>query len=328
MSKRIEWIDTLRGFAMFFVILGHAFVKRSNYIRKYIYSFHMPLFFFISGMTTKKYDLTIKEFLKKKAKSLLLPYLCLNIFVLILKYILHFTLSIYNNLNLTDSFIYLLKGYSNSLPCIQSWFIICLFVIEFLFFLITKYIKNDKYVGLTIVLVFILGYLYSVTGWNFLVIWHIDTALVGLLFYYCGYLFMRHIEKYNKIITDNKSIIICVLLLVLGYILQSINSKVSMNVNDYGNVFIFLIACFITILGIIILINILFKKSRLFKGIGLMSIFYLGYHGFILTIFKNYAPTMLSNDLLTVLTSFITLLILYPLAKLVLKYCPILVGKI
>ena len=139
---------------------------------------------------------------------------------------------------------------------------------------------------------------------------------------------MRHIEKYNKIITDNKSIIICVLLLVLGYILQSINTKVSMNVNDYGHVFLFLIACFITILGIIILINILFKKSRLFKGIGLMSIFYLGYHGFILTIFKNYAPTMLSNDLLTILTSFITLLILYPLAKLGLKYCPILVGKI
>ena len=38
MNKRIEWIDTLRGVAMFFVILGHAFIKRNNIVRNYIYS--------------------------------------------------------------------------------------------------------------------------------------------------------------------------------------------------------------------------------------------------------------------------------------------------
>ena len=83
MKKRIGWIDSLRGIAMFFVIFGHAFYRRNNKIRNYIYSFHMPLFFFISGLTTKRSGMTLLQFLKKKCKDLLLPYLALNVFVFI-----------------------------------------------------------------------------------------------------------------------------------------------------------------------------------------------------------------------------------------------------
>ena len=327
MNKRIEWIDTLRGFAMFYVILGHAFVTKSNFIRKYIYSFHMPLFFFISGMTSKKYDLSWLDFLKKKAKSLLLPYLCLNIFVLILKYLFHFTLGIYNNLDLTQNIIHIFKGYSNTLPCIQSWFIICLFVIEVLFYAITKYIKNDKSVALAVIAVFILGYLNSIYSLSFLKFWHIDTALVGLLFYYLGYIFMKYLPVYNKVLLENKYIVLSGLLLVIGYLLQSVNGKISMNGNEYANVAIFLLASMVTIIGILVFVNIILKKSKLFRGIGVMSIFFLGYHGFILTIFKSFYPSFLSSDILTILTSFITLLIIYPIAVLALKYTPILVGK-
>ena len=80
MKKRVEWIDSLRGLAMFLVILGHSFYIRNNKIRNYLYSFHMPLFFFISGLTTKRKDISFIEFIKKKAKNLLLPYLFLNIY--------------------------------------------------------------------------------------------------------------------------------------------------------------------------------------------------------------------------------------------------------
>ena len=78
MKKRIEWIDTLRGFAMFFVVLGHAFVEKNNIIRNYIYSFHMPLFFFISCLTTERKDISFFDYLKKKIKSILISYIMLN----------------------------------------------------------------------------------------------------------------------------------------------------------------------------------------------------------------------------------------------------------
>lgn len=71
MSKRIEWIDTLRGFGILVVVIGH--LKPEAILERYIYSFHMFLFFAISGFLFREgTDLWL--LLKKKAKRLLVPY--------------------------------------------------------------------------------------------------------------------------------------------------------------------------------------------------------------------------------------------------------------
>lgn len=54
MQNRIAYIDALRGFAILLVIVGHLIQFNyssgiENPIFNIIYSFHMPLFFFISG---------------------------------------------------------------------------------------------------------------------------------------------------------------------------------------------------------------------------------------------------------------------------------------
>ena len=46
-KERIIWIDYAKAIAMFFVIFGH--VDSGNYLTNWIYSFHMPLFFLLSG---------------------------------------------------------------------------------------------------------------------------------------------------------------------------------------------------------------------------------------------------------------------------------------
>ena len=52
-SKRIEYIDALRGFTMILVVFSHVewftFELRSSLINELFISFRMPLFFFISG---------------------------------------------------------------------------------------------------------------------------------------------------------------------------------------------------------------------------------------------------------------------------------------
>ncbi len=75
MNKRIDAFDILKGFGIICVILGHMpgdafFVK---VIRHSVFSFHMPLFFLISGyFLSMKHD--YKDFIIDKAQKLLIPY--------------------------------------------------------------------------------------------------------------------------------------------------------------------------------------------------------------------------------------------------------------
>jgi len=77
-NKRIEYIDALKGFAIFLVIWGHIIIQLGSYPNttySIIYSFHMPLFFIISGFFFKSsLKLTPKDFLSKKSFQLLYPW--------------------------------------------------------------------------------------------------------------------------------------------------------------------------------------------------------------------------------------------------------------
>lgn len=79
-KQRIEELDYVKGLAIFLVIMGHATDNLATPLwRLVIYSFHMPLFFMVSGMVTKPADVmnrgTIGAFLIKNFKALLVPYI-------------------------------------------------------------------------------------------------------------------------------------------------------------------------------------------------------------------------------------------------------------
>ena len=72
-KKRLYWIDVLKGMGAILVLLGHL-VPYNSMIKIYIYSFHVPLFFFISGYVFK-YEKKIDYFFYKKVNRLLIPYI-------------------------------------------------------------------------------------------------------------------------------------------------------------------------------------------------------------------------------------------------------------
>lgn len=78
MQKRLFYLDVMKGILIILVILGHSIQDtisdyQNNFLFRFIYSFHMPLFFAISGYLTfkNKYDKTL---LKKRALQLLVPF--------------------------------------------------------------------------------------------------------------------------------------------------------------------------------------------------------------------------------------------------------------
>ena len=68
-AQRIAWIDWAKAIGILLVLWG-----------QWIYSFHIPLFFFISGYLAKNsYQLPFKAFAKKYARSLVIPYFTLGL---------------------------------------------------------------------------------------------------------------------------------------------------------------------------------------------------------------------------------------------------------
>ncbi len=69
---RIEEIDIAKGICILLMVVGHSGMK--NVIHDFIYAFHMPFFFFISGVTTNV-SKPFYPFLKSKVVGLLVPFM-------------------------------------------------------------------------------------------------------------------------------------------------------------------------------------------------------------------------------------------------------------
>lgn len=76
-DSRIQWVDALKGFLIILVVIGHtcARLEGSSALFSFITTFHMPLFFMVSGylalnVTKKK----TADYIKRKILTLLLPF--------------------------------------------------------------------------------------------------------------------------------------------------------------------------------------------------------------------------------------------------------------
>ena len=139
-AKRISWIDTAKGIGILFVVLGHyiqtLYVKSEGgqFTFYWIYSFHMPLFFFLSGLVYKHKKW--RSFLHGLLKNLLIPTIAFSIL-----YFLYKALIIKENMDWwgiivcdRDSFMHL------------YWFMWAMLWTKFLYYIINSFIQSPKVV--------------------------------------------------------------------------------------------------------------------------------------------------------------------------------------
>ena len=104
MKERILYFDALKGFAILLVVMGHVIawnfsdrstlvidsdssdnVRRAAIVFTWIYSFHMPLFFMVSGYFSYKNHLSLGRMMWRRSISYLFPYLTTGFFMLALR---------------------------------------------------------------------------------------------------------------------------------------------------------------------------------------------------------------------------------------------------
>lgn len=72
-SKRVSWIDIVKGIAILMVVLGHSRLE-INFISRICVGAHMPVFFFLGGLTLHKYGRLLQGIFNK-LKALICPYI-------------------------------------------------------------------------------------------------------------------------------------------------------------------------------------------------------------------------------------------------------------
>ena len=77
---RVDWVDVLRGLGILLVVAGH--VTTSLGVHHVIFLFHMPLFFFLSGMMFRGGSMW--ETAVHRARTLLIPYVAFVVLVVLL----------------------------------------------------------------------------------------------------------------------------------------------------------------------------------------------------------------------------------------------------
>ena len=191
-------MDMLRGYGIFLVFLGHASLTNAT-VEKYIFSFHMPLFFFVSGIFCKEGDISgsFRAFLKKKLMTRMVPYVsfgtltyCIWVFSQSLKRqgVLQSSQAFSDSLYKPLLGMLYGNGINDWLPHnTLLWFLACLFITEIIFFVVVSIAKTRSAVVIALVLFSLLGYadsVYSPVRLPF----SVDVALTAVVFYGLGYL--------------------------------------------------------------------------------------------------------------------------------------------
>ena len=287
-NKRCTTLDIAKGIGMIFVIFAH--VNYTPDILVLIYSFHMPLFFILSGVSFDrlKYP-SFSAYLARRWKNMILPYLLfsvISIAYVILSSVAFYYTSEFTMVEYIAAFlqIFLAQG---SAPVMNTplWFIPCLFAVEIMYFFISK-LKPYFVLPICICL--------SCFGWvlesgmlafdNTLLPWSLDSALFALSFYAIGNLASPYLKKAIAYIKDNKyKILICIgitALCVAAWLpLALMNGKISLGSKELNNGFLLYMTGILGTVGILA-ISILLEKVKFLNFLGtntfcLMSVHYM-----------------------------------------------------
>ena len=194
-TGRIVWIDNCKAIAIGLVALGHL---QTNYlVNEVIFAFVLPVFFFLSGYTfSSTATMPFGKMLQKKVRTLIVPYLGFSLILFAFWFFVrrNFGLSGHAaDTSVTDALLQIIYGVNSGAFVTPLWFLICLFVVEVLFWLLLRLGRKILIAALVLGL-FVFGLYY----WTYMdikhlphALWNVDQACFYLYFFSAGYIVYR-----------------------------------------------------------------------------------------------------------------------------------------
>lgn len=326
-NKRILFLDYARIFTAFLVIYGHLYPPESD-VRLYIYAFHMPLFFLISGFLHA--PRTSKEELLKYFRTIFVPILFfILVGALVRVFFFHGSLVDILHTTLIGS---LSRGKVSANGIV--WFLFALLNVKIMMFF---YLKMMEKRPMSVVRLFLLVMIWSALTYfcrylpfNPL---FLKNALMAFPFYILGFYARRYYEKTGyQTPAFGRCVVYALLCAFLCVMITRINGRVSMFVFGFGDKAQFPLTVPLFYLnGVIGSLMIVFLSFLITKGNKLVAIAanslisILGFQAPILDVL-GYWPGS-SRYLLSVLVSLSVMVACIVLHQIVVKICPEVLGK-
>ena len=209
----------LKALGIILVVMGHVYSPFKLFPP---YSFHMALFIFISGyFYNTKYEGNILGYIKKKFKSMIIPYFAYNLFYLIVNYY-HFKYYQYIPADLFSFKRFFIMPFINGhqyLFFIPAWFVPALFIIQITFIVfhkyLSKFIKSPYVIFVLYLVLALLGIELAIRGKNQGIYLIIIRTSFGFFFYYLGLLYKTKLEAKNIFNFKNLALVLIMQLLIV-----------------------------------------------------------------------------------------------------------------
>jgi len=286
--KRVPYVDIAKGIGIILVVMGHNdFALIAPFAHKLIYSFHMPMFFFMSGMFFKP-DMPFLNFITNRFHRVLKPFLA----ILLLIFFASLSFSKISLLIAGRRLIKAMYGSGYYIDWVQLWFLPHLFAVSlfaYFFFQVVKGMRPQWLRWILLAALYTAGILSMKLFWPFefsvfgkaLTLhglpYGLDMVAVSSFFFILGY----ELNQHHKEAWFAKEIVFVVSGALLLFMVWYFPARIDLNLRQFDSLVINTVEALTGILFILAL-------SRRLERIGWLSpIFsYVGQASLIVLLFQ------------------------------------------
>ena len=314
-EKRISWLDVFKGIGIILVAIGHIYSNHVVY--NWLYSFHMPLFFFAAGWVYNEKPIILD--IKRRIQTIIIPYFSFGFLILIYWELIERRFRD-SNLSFIDSVMGLFSGSYDKLDFnVHLWFLPCFFLTVVLFNIFVKLggLKAAYVASVLMSLVYIIFYMPELPMGGNRVFKYIGFYAIGVL---CAK------KEYNKLVDKKFRIgIFAIFLIGLNFYLSYLNLTKGI---------MWFVTAFIGV-GAILLISQVINENRVLQYLGKISLTVLCIHGpvyrvvvKVVSIFLHMSTEAVrENFVLAMIVVIITMFICSLGYKIIIRITPWMVGK-
>jgi Fucose 4-O-acetylase and related acetyltransferases len=317
-GRRLEWIDWMKVLGIYLIVLGHF----HSIGERFIYVFHVPLFFVISGLLCKM-EKDGHLFWKKLWYNLAIPMLimaALNfMFYCVLKFIYGTFEPIIIYWFIRNAIFAMVSSFDN------LWFVYTLILLKIIF----QYCSSRKFFYSLIIVMLAIAFLYNTldfSGFPFFLNNPncVINVCIAFPFFALGLFISDYKYRLNELSHKMKLVLISLCGLLLVSVCWFYNGTVGMHQCNYGgNMLLFLLGGVSGSIMIFAVSKLLGHTSKMVAIISRGTIIILGFHKLFIGLIGAFFPL----SYLDIIFAALIVVLFVPLIIIIEKHFPLMAGK-